>query len=149
MNSDEVCSSGVLAKGEWQLLCSNQSPCSLAQTHVAATAAFESAVCKCYQLDKVSEQKEWEISAWLSSLNYLGFIRKAFCTDQSWGGEDFEYSEGNGDFAASNVYLVVSFCTAITTTCREAAAPLAIAWQQIKAGKWEPELRSLLTFSFS
>lgn len=76
MSNDEVYSGAVLAEGEWQLLCINRIPCSLGQMHGAVTAAFESAVWKCYQLDRVSEQKEWGISAWLSRLNYPGLIRK-------------------------------------------------------------------------
>ena len=131
MNDDEVYSSSVLAKGEWELLCINRIPCSLTQMHVAVTTTFESAVWKCYQLDRVSEQKEWEISAWLSRLNYLRLIRKAFlwaalCTDQIGGG-GFEYSEGSGDFPELNLDLVDSFCNTIVAACIEAAVPLMIA----------------------
>lgn len=63
VNNDEVYSAGVLAKGEQQLLCISRIPCSLTQMRVAVTATFESAMGKCHQLDRVSEQKEWEISA--------------------------------------------------------------------------------------
>lgn len=44
MNTEEVYPSGVLAKGEWQLLCINRIPCSLTQVHVAVTATAESTI---------------------------------------------------------------------------------------------------------
>lgn len=90
MSSDEVYSGAVLAEGEWQLLCINRIPCSLGQMHGAVTAAFESAVWKCYQLDRVSEQKEWGISAWLSRLDQKRASWAALCTDQREMGLDIQ-----------------------------------------------------------
>lgn len=61
VSNDEVYSGVVSAEGEGQLCCITRMPCSLTQLHVAVTS--ESTSWKCYQLGRVSEQKEWELSA--------------------------------------------------------------------------------------